>query len=250
MTSDQHDRHPPLPVRRGRGRSLNRGDILLLLCGVLGFFALTFLPDLLSSDGSFDKGRASKPDGIPLSSWTATPTPPPASEGPAAGGLASVPADAPVQTVSVLPTAARPTRIAYPLAGIDVAIHPLEPSQDETASRTLVPPLTMDGYWLTPFGVPGAESTDTTYIIGHSWEDRDAPFNHLSSASAPGQEFEVTTETGTVRYRVDSITTYLKDTLKDSPIWEIVPNRMVLISCYTEDPWGKNVVVVASPVTT
>jgi hypothetical protein len=26
-----------------------------------------------------------------------------------------------------------------------------------------------------------------------------------------------------------------------------VPNRIVLISCYTEDPWGKNVVVTASP---
>jgi hypothetical protein len=46
---------------------------------------------------------------------------------------------------------------------------------------------------------------------------------------------------------VDSITTYLKAGLKDSPVWDMVPNRLVLISCYTEDPWGKNVVVTAYP---
>lgn len=207
---------------------------MLLVCGVLGFFALTFLPGLVSAGGS-------------VSSLTATP--PLVSEERAPAGVASVPVPAPVQPVSALPAAARPTRIAYPLAGIDVAVHPLEPSREEKVSRTLVPPRTADGYWLAPFGVPGAGSTNTTYIIGHSWEDRDAPFNHLSYASAPGQEFDALTETGTVRYRVDWVTTYLKDTLKDSPVWEVVPNRLVLISCYTEDFWGKNVVVVASPVT-
>jgi hypothetical protein len=50
-----------------------------------------------------------------------------------------------------------------------------------------------------------------------------------------------------MKYRVDSVTTYTKATLKDSPIWTVAPNRLVLISCYTEDPWGKNVAVVASP---
>jgi hypothetical protein len=48
-------------------------------------------------------------------------------------------------------------------------------------------------------------------------------------------------------YQVENITTYLKSSLKDSPVWDIVPNRLVLISCYTADPWGKNVVVTASP---
>ena len=46
---------------------------------------------------------------------------------------------------------------------------------------------------------------------------------------------------------MESVTTYTKSTLKDSPVWDAVPNRLVLISCYTEDPWGKNVVVVATP---
>jgi LPXTG-site transpeptidase (sortase) family protein len=147
----------------------------------------------------------------------------------------------------LLPAASAPQRIRYGAAAIDTAIHPLEPDSSAVASRTIVPPTTMDGYWLTPFGIPGSGSNNTTYIIGHSWEGQDAPFNHLSSAARVGDQFDVDTANGTIRYRVDSVTTYLKSTLKDSPIWDMVPNRLVLISCYTDDPWGKNVVVSASP---
>jgi sortase (surface protein transpeptidase) len=136
----------------------------------------------------------------------------------------------------------------YPAAGLDVVIHPLTPTREELESQAIVPPITVDGYWVSDFGMPGAGSTNTTYILGHSWEGRDAPFNRLSAASAPGDIFEATTASGTMRYRVDSVDTYVKASLKDSPIWTAVPNRLVLISCYTEDPWGKNVVVVASPV--
>ena len=131
---------------------------------------------------------------------------------------------------------------------MDVAVHPLAPESLDAESHSIVPPETMDAYWLAPFGTPGAGSTNTTYIIGHSWEGLDAPFNHLSSAAAAGDELTVTTASGTMTYRVDSVTTYTKATLKDSPIWAVAPNRLVLISCYTEDPWGKNVAVVASPV--
>ena len=131
---------------------------------------------------------------------------------------------------------------------MDVAVHPLAPDSLDAESHSIVPPETMDGYWLAPFGTPGAGSTNTTYVIGHSWEGLDAPFNHLSSASAAGDELTVTTAAGTMTYKVDSVTTYTKATLKDSPIWSVAPNRLILISCYTEDPWGKNVAVVASPV--
>jgi hypothetical protein len=144
------------------------------------------------------------------------------------------------------PAASIPQRITYPAAGMDVTIHPLDPPGD-AESRSIVPPETMDGYWLTSFGTPGEGSANTTYIIGHSWDGLDAPFNHLSSAAAPGDELTVATETGVLRYAVESVTTYTKSTLKDSPVWDAVPNRLVLISCYTEDPWGKNVVVVATP---
>ncbi len=124
----------------------------------------------------------------------------------------------------------------------------MAPDAQASASRTLNPPATLDGYWLTPYGMPGAGSVDTTYVIGHSWVDRDAPFNHLSSQASVGDVFGVLTHTGTVQYRVDRIDTYNKDTLKDSPIWNVVPGQLVLISCYTEDPWGTNVTVTATPV--
>lgn len=145
------------------------------------------------------------------------------------------------------PAAAAPTRLSIAAANIDVRILPLTPSADELSSQSLVPPLTLDAYWLTSFGVPGAGSTNTTYIAGHSWDGREAPFNRLSDKSLVGKAVTVATAKGTLKYVVDSVTTHRKDTLKDSDIWNVVPNRIVLISCYTEDPWGKNVVVTASP---
>ena len=132
-------------------------------------------------------------------------------------------------------------------AGLDVRVLPLTPSAEEMSSGSLVPPLTVDAYWLTNYGMPGAGSTNTTYIVGHSWDGRDAPFNRLSDESLAGKEVTVTTAKGTLKYTIDSVTTHDKNTLKDSDIWNVVPNRLVLISCYTEDPWGKNVVVTASP---
>jgi sortase (surface protein transpeptidase) len=131
-----------------------------------------------------------------------------------------------------------------------MAVLPLTPSATETASQQLVPPLTLNSYWLTPYGAPGTGSDDTTYIVGHSWDGKDAPFNRLSDESLLGSEFTLTTQEGELTYVVDSVITHDKDTLKDSDIWDITPNRVVLISCYTEDPWGKNVVITAHPTTT
>ena len=145
------------------------------------------------------------------------------------------------------PLAAVPTAVSIAAAGLNVRVLPLTPSADELASESLVPPLTLDAYWLTGYGVPGAGSTNTTYIVGHSWDGREAPFNRLSDESLVGKAVTVTTAKGALKYVVDSVTTHDKNRLKDSDIWNVVPNRVVLISCYTEDPWGKNVVVTASP---
>ena len=180
------------------------------------------------------------------------PTPAATATAPAAGkaGAPAKPA-APKPSAAPKPlaiTAAPPERIIYPAAGMDVVVHPLKPGGGDVDSRSIVPPETMDGYWLTPYGQPGVGSVNTTYVIGHSWEGQDAPFNHLSSAAVPGDVFTVVTAKAKLSYRVDSVTTYTKSTLKDSPIWSVVPNRLVLVSCYTQDLWGKNVAVVASPV--
>ncbi|MGX5356841.1 class F sortase [Kocuria sp. KH4] len=146
------------------------------------------------------------------------------------------------------PQAAAPVRMRVDDAQLDVAVLPLAPSEQELATEMLVPPDTLDGYWLTPYGRPGEGSENTTYITGHSWEGRDAPFNRLSDPGLVGSRIELETETGTLEYQVDSVVTHDKNTLKDSDIWRIVPDRLVVVSCYTEDLWGKNVVLTASPV--
>ena len=236
----QSGRHELGKQRRG----WNRGDLTILACGLLGFLSFTFGGPLLDQQ----HGEAAPPTAIHSAGTTSIELPLPlAVSGIPTAPPESLPAAAPVSAAPVLPAASAPQRIVYPKAAMDTAVHPLAPDSSAVESQTIVPPETKDGYWLTPFGVPGNGSTNTTYVIGHSWEGQDAPFNHLSSAAAVGDEFDVVTSTGTIRYRVDSVTTYLKAALKDSPIWDMVPSRLVLISCYTEDPWGKNVVVSSSP---
>jgi hypothetical protein len=233
-----------------RWHGWNRGDVAILACGLMGFLSFTFGGPLLDQHGESAPGTSTAVHSVGTTSFE-LPLPLAVSDIPTAppeATPAAAPVDAaPVATVPLLPEASAPQRIVYPKAAMDTAVHALAPDSSAVENQTIVPPETKDGYWLTPFGVPGNGSANTTYVIGHSWEGQDAPFNHLSSAAAVGDEFDVVTSTGTIRYRVDSVTTYLKATLKDSPIWDMVPSRLVLISCYTEDPWGKNVVVSASP---
>ena len=223
--------------RRRRPPSGLRAILAVFLSIVLGCVVVLFLPVLSGLGGSPDRTAGSPQAEAPAattepSAWnTATEPPVPELPPPAPAG----------------PPAAPPQRLVYPAAAIDVVVHPLEPSGSDRASQTIIPPATMDGYWLTPYGVPGAGSVNTTYVAGHSWQDQEAPFNRLSTHAAAGDRLTVTTSTGDVAYRVDSVTTYVKSGLKDSSIWEVVPNRLVLISCYTDDLWGTNVVVVASP---
>ncbi|MFF1882097.1 class F sortase [Pseudarthrobacter sp. NPDC058196] len=235
--------------KRRPWRRLNRGDLAILSCGVVAFLSITFGSPL------FQQGHVPSQANATVST--------PLTPGAVASGSADVPiavtgtagaTPAPVQATPAavpagpqLPAAAQPVHIRYPSADFDVAIHPLDLDGAAQSSRTIEPPATKDGYWLTPFGIPGKGSGNTTYVIGHSWEGADAPFNHLSSAAAVGDRIEVETAAGTITYKVDSVTTYVKSTLKDSPVWDMVPNRLVLISCFTEDPWGKNVVVTAYP---
>lgn len=215
-----------------------RSKVRLFIAAALGtvliWVALAFLP-ALSEPGAVPTQTDSSPPAAPA-------LPAPSVSGPVTASPARAQLPAPAG-----PPAAPPQRLVYPAAGIDVVVHSLEPTDEDKERQTIVPPATMDGYWLVPYGIPGEGSRNTTYIIGHSWQDRDAPFNHLSTRAAPGDRLTVATAAGGLDYRVDSVTTYLKSGLKDSTIWEVAPNRIVLISCYTDDLWGTNVVVVASP---
>lgn len=227
-------RYARQPRKAGiRGLLISSRDLLLLAICVGGLLA-SWLVYVVSAPGipaAYDAGTLSSP----------APANKPAANYAAVGAPASRPGKS-------LPAASAPLQITYPAAGLNVVVHPLRPDPAETGGHSIEPPETMDGYWLSPFGTPGEGSTNTTYVIGHSWEGLDAPFNHLSYAAAPGDELQVVTATGAMTYKVESVTTYTKSTLKESPIWAAVPNRLVLISCYTQDLWGKNVAVVASPV--
>lgn len=146
--------------------------------------------------------------------------------------------------------ASPPLHIIYAGVGMDQAVLPLSPTEQEVSLGAIVPPHTADAYWLTPYGVPGAASTNTTYIVGHSWEGRPSPFNEVSSRAQPGDQLTLVTADGPLVFSVDQITTEYKDTLKDSDIWIKAPGRLILITCFTQDLWGKNIIIQASPVST
>jgi hypothetical protein len=179
---------------------------------------------------------------------------PPAQVEPAPTASRGEPAPTPGQTqispeaVPDPAVASPPLHITYPAVAMDQGVLPLTPSEEEKSIGSIVPPRTSDAYWLTPYGSPGPGSANTTYIVGHSWEGRDSPFNNISARSKPGDELTLTTARGILNYRVDAVTTEYKDTLKDSVIWAIVPGRLILITCYTSDLWGKNILVQASPM--
>lgn len=238
-------------ARAAKPQARSRIDLLILACGLVAFLILTFVSGLGITGGP---DRAGVPPGAPTLAVQGSPSPgTPGETGGSPAGDSAGASSAPTAAALApdlpldLPPAGAPLRIVYPSAGLDFVVHPLDPSPAEIESQSIVPPVSLDGYWLSNFGSPGAGSTNTTYIMGHSWEGRDAPFNRLSSATAPGDIFEVTTSTGQISYRVDAVSTENKSSLKDSPIWQVVPNRIVLISCYAEDLFGKNVVLVASP---
>lgn len=203
--------------RRSRARLIAGGALLTASLAVL--FSLT-----------------SGPAASPLAGAPSTVTTPPA---PVATPQTSMPGTA-------APQGSPPLHITYPGVGMDQDVLPLTPPAHGQVA--IVPPMTVEAYWLTPYGSPG--STDTTYIIGHSWEGRDAAFNHLSTRAEPGDRIILTTKAGSATYTVKTVSTEDKNTLKDSPIWNEVPNRLILISCYTADLRGTNIIVTADQTPT
>ncbi len=143
---------------------------------------------------------------------------------------------------------APPLHISYDAVGLDQGILPLTPTPQELALNSIVPPHTPDAYWLSPYGMPGEGSTNTTYVVGHSQEGGSSPFNNISAHAKAGDLLTVTTAVGRLDFRVDEVTTEYKETLRDSKIWDIVPGRLILITCYAADLWGKNIIVQASPL--
>ncbi|GLC63060.1 hypothetical protein PLESTB_001976500 [Pleodorina starrii] len=250
------DPRPP-QARSGRARSLSA---LAAAAGAAGLLtAAVLLGPGPEADETLTTPPATSPTApstvvAPSSTAASTPSPgtPAEPSSVASSSPAPVPGSAsPPEPVSpapgALPAASAPVHLTVPAAGIDQPVLPLSPTAENLAEQSIVPPLTTDAYWLSTYGHPGDGSQNTTYITGHSWEGLDAPFDRLSTQVTPGDTVVLGTETGQISYVVETVTTYDKNSLKDSEIWAIVPNRLVLISCFVQDPWGKNVVVTAIP---
>lgn len=140
-----------------------------------------------------------------------------------------------------------PARLIYPATDAKIPVHALTPTQQELDARKLSPPNTKDTYWLTNYGKPGAGSTDTTYIISHRWIEEDTPFNRIGDRARAGDRLRIQTTHGDLEFEVASVKTYNKDVLVSSPVWDMHPGWLVLITCDLKDPWGKNTVVTARP---
>jgi hypothetical protein len=149
----------------------------------------------------------------------------------------------------VVPAAEVPTRIIYPEANIDMLVAPMD-----GRPKVLDPPVDSNAHWLNNYGLVGTASTDTVYVVAHSCglgypgcSPQTFPFNNLSTRAALGQRITAQTANGEAHYKVTDVFSYNKDSAPTEKrgTWDQVPGRLVLISCYTADLLGKNVVVFA-----
>lgn len=143
-----------------------------------------------------------------------------------------------------------PVHMSAPAADMEVDIQPMDGSTFE-----LDPPPNGFGHWLSNYGKAGSGASNTVYVIGHSCYGVGCtatafPFNHLSEPGyIAGDRITLTTAKGsTIHYRVTNMCRYDKHSTpaQKCGTWDKVPGRLVLISCYTEDPLGTNVVVFAT----
>ncbi len=182
---------------------------------------------------------------------------------PAAAGtpLPVAPAGAPVAEPAqptlppegvTLPTPESDVHVSVPALGLDLPVLPLTP-----AGGVINPPLLTAAYWIDSYGDPvstAGAADNTLYIAAHSTGTGEYGFDAVVEAEAadeglaPGDVVEVSTPGGTVDYTVERTERYGKDELATAAeIWEPVPGRLVLITCFQRA--GKasteNLVVVA-----
>lgn len=121
------------------------------------------------------------------------------------------------------------------------------------------PPTLTEAYWIEAFGAPGAQSDNTVYLLGHSWDNGDAVFNALfdratqTSKVHPGDKVVVTTDAGDVTYEVERTERIPKAEVAEesSEVWDVVPGRLLLVTCFQNNGGGDaydNFVVFADVV--
>ncbi|WP_020579039.1 class F sortase [Actinopolymorpha alba] len=160
---------------------------------------------------------------------------------------ASSPRPTPTPTVPQLPPAP-PERIAIPRLGVDarVVATPVGPR------RTLLPPRSprLVGWWSG--GAPPGVARGGTVIAGHTVHTGGGALDDLHLLKA-GDQIDVRTPSGLIRYRVEEVRAYHKATLArdaERVFDQSVPARLVVVTC---DDWNgqeylSNIVAFATPV--
>ncbi len=169
------------------------------------------------------------------------------------------PHDAPVTERRAVPEApalpnapaARPVSVEIPAIGFDAEVRAFAGN----GAPSLVPPDADHVHWLEEYGLPGAGSENTVYVIGHTSADGRAVFDPLVDRAAqrstvlPGDEIRIENEAGLVSYDVVAVERHDRRSLADiENVWKPVPGRLVLITCFFEsqsDAVSDNLVIFA-----
>lgn len=158
----------------------------------------------------------------------------------------------PSTATAVPPTdsAGPPIRLLLPAAGLDAPIR-----ADATPPGGVVDPVSYtDVAWLTAYGAPGSNATDTVYLAGHSSGEDVTVFDPLltpggTARDLAGEDVVVETDRSMIRYRIDGPARYLhkEEIATDPEVWRRVPGRLLLITC-DQSRDDRNVVFFASYV--
>ncbi|GAA1322808.1 class F sortase [Leucobacter albus] len=153
--------------------------------------------------------------------------------------------------VAPLPPAAVPHALTIPALGFQSEVFEFQTG----GAPELNPPDAERAYWLSDYGLPGAGSDNTVYLIGHTSADGRAVFDPLVDREAqhsrvlPGDEIWLETATGTVVYETIAVERHERQRLADvDNVWTTAPGRLVLVTCFFEastDTVSDNLVVFA-----
>jgi hypothetical protein len=154
---------------------------------------------------------------------------------------------------AVVPSASEPVTITFDRIGLkDTPVAQMEAPPNggviEPPTDSQHPDINFRPYWISSFGKPGANATDTVYIVGHActsdcWQASWSVFNHLGEAQK-GDRISFRTQTGTVTYEVTKKIVNQKNVPEQKAgTWAIEPGGMRIIACYPGDFDGQNVTV-------
>jgi LPXTG-site transpeptidase (sortase) family protein len=164
------------------------------------------------------------------------PSPQPPSASKQATPKATTPSKRPPrQSSPSKPAPGRPTRILVPKLGVSASVIGIAAN-----GGALNPPSDprVIGWWAE--GAKPGSRTGSAVMTGHTVHTGGGAFDDLDQLT-DGDEVLITTDKGTLRYRVDSVTTYRKQSLAKHAgevFDQGVPGRLVLITC---EDWNGSV---------